>query len=700
MSDMMTVPKSLSHAGRLLLAAIAVVFCPPAIAVGQPTTQAVDPTLVSSGTSEDGRVHLLPNKSSVIVTKVPFKQISVGAPDIADVNPTGPSNLLITGKKPGTTQVIVWDDSDRIQVIDVIVDFYLEELQALLRNTFPDSNIQVIAANSAILLRGRVPSIQVSEQAQMLAKPFSPSVINMLEVAGGQQVMLEVKFAEVSKAATNALGVNFGLTDGIGIAGSNIGQIAPLGLMDLAGRPGLSYPSGGAAAVTLFGKGEVGGTGFITFIRAMRENSLLRVLAEPNLITMSGKEASFLAGGEFPVPTPQTGGGGDEFAAITVDYKEYGVRLKFLPVVLGNGNIHLQVSPEVSDLDYANAITVGGFQIPGIRTRRVSTSIELSDGQSFAVAGLLNDSTFSKKESTPVLGDIPVLGALFRSTRYERKETELVVLVTVHLVAAINPDKVSGLPGERWRHPTEAQLFMFGDLGEQLPPSKREPASARQGFKPAHGAPPAKSPSVVDAPVHEREPEVGPPLMGAPAEPQFDRAVPDAPHSPEGDASPTTEPAARQAKDELAPEVTPSARPQPERGMLEVPVTVRAAPSAQPLTTRTQRGHKSSPVRFIGPPDPTDMVPEERPVETLATTRPAEPSPMVQHEQPVEPQAPEIVETSVAENGPDEAELGAPLLTEANEDALIPLPRPRRYRGAYGFTPAPMEPVASVADDE
>jgi pilus assembly protein CpaC len=240
-------------------------------------------------------------------------------------------------------------------------------------------------------------------------------------------------------------------------------------------------------AINLFGGGQVGGTAFEVFVQALRRNSLLRVLAEPNVIAISGEQASFLAGGEFPVPVPQDGSGGE---TITVDYKQFGVKLNFLPIVLGDGRIRLTVEPEVSDLDYSRSVTFNGFVIPGLTKRTLKTTIELSEGQSFAVAGLLNNRIVASKDVTPLLGDLPVIGALFRSVRYERSETELVVIVTPHLVGPLNPDQVGNLPGEKWTDPTELQLFLDQKIGS-VGGNKGGPAGAERAAADARGHPKA-----------------------------------------------------------------------------------------------------------------------------------------------------------------------------------------------------------------
>jgi len=430
----------------------------------------------------DGKVQLVMNKTTVITTARPYKSVSIGQPEIADVTPVSPTNILVTAKKPGSTQVIVWDDQNRSQVADVHVTMDLDALHAQLKAMFPGASIEVAAMNGALALKGRVPDLQTAEQAVIAAGSYGVKVMNFLEVGGGQQVMLQVRFAEVSRSATSQLGVNFAMSDGIFSLGSNVGQVTPSGFMD--GGPGSLATQSVGSGVTLFGSGQTGAVAFRYFIQALRQNNLLRVLAEPNLIAMSGQEASFMAGGEFPVPVPQSGTGGA--ATITVEYREFGIRLGFVPVVLGDGRIRLKMTPEVSDLDFSTPIVISGSRIPVVNKRKVTTTVELADGQTFAVAGLLNNNIAAAKDVTPGLGDIPVLGALFRSVRYQRKETELVVLVTPKLVAPMNPGQVSKLPGEHWRNPNEAELFINQDIGgEQDVPVERTPDRAPRASRDA-----------------------------------------------------------------------------------------------------------------------------------------------------------------------------------------------------------------------
>lgn len=429
-------------------------------------------TVVSDGIGEDGRLSLMVNKSAVVVTKLPFKTINIANPEIADFNRISDYEILITAKKPGNTQLIIWDVAQGSQTIDVSVSTDIEALRGQLKKILPEATVEATNVNGTIVLKGHVPNTRIGQQAIEVAKPYAENVLNFMEVAGGQQVMLQVRFAEVSRAASSQLGFNTFGTDGHSRFGFNNGPGGdPIGGL-LGGAETTINP-----AVTVFGAGTLGNTAFEYFIQALRRNNLLRVLAEPNLITYSGEPASFLAGGEFPIPVPQTGSGGA--TTITIEYKQFGVRLNFVPIVLGDGKVRLKVEPEVSDLDFTRSVAFQGFVIPSLTTRNLSTTVELSDGQTFAVAGLLNTRVTANKDVTPLLGDIPILGALFRSTRYERNETELVVLVTPYLVDPMNPGQVPALPGEVWRHPTESDLFINRDLGGPAPKPSARPGEVR-----------------------------------------------------------------------------------------------------------------------------------------------------------------------------------------------------------------------------
>jgi pilus assembly protein CpaC len=461
----MTLRRTAPLAGLLaaLLCATAAADAPPSPA--QPTE-----SMVSDGLNAQGILKLTVNKSIVLHTKVLLRRVSVAQPDIADVNLVGPSEMLVLGKKAGATQIILWDDADHSQTIEVMVIADLETLRDQFLRSFPDANVDATAAGNAVILRGRAPSLQVAQQMEKLALGYSQQVVNLLEVSGGQQVVLKVRFAEVSRNLQTNLGFNAFATDGVFTGGINVfSGNSPAGALASTGNT-----SGISSLANLFGSGGIGNTKFELFLQALRVNGLIRDLAEPNLMAMSGQEASFLAGGEIPIPVPQPGSGG---STITIEYKEYGVHLSFLPIVMGDGRIRLKAAPEVSELDYSKAVTISGTSVPGLTERKLQTTVELSEGQTFALAGLLQNNINANKSVTPVLGDLPILGPLFRSVQYQRNETELVVLVTPYLAGGLNPDQIPSVPGEHWRYPTEDEVFLNQDLGGPIPQNDK-PAKA------------------------------------------------------------------------------------------------------------------------------------------------------------------------------------------------------------------------------
>ncbi len=450
-------------------------------------------TAPAAAASASETVRLSVNKSQVINTPRPYKRVNVAQPEIADVNTLGPNSLLLTAKKAGGTQIIWWDENEQSHVLEVVVQVDLQMLQEQLKNLFPDTTVEATSSGNSLILRGRAPDLRTAEQIAQVAAPYATKVLNFLEVSGGQQVMLHVQFAEVSRTVSTSLGANFGFSDGRSFGAMNVGQVNPFGVESGGGISNLTA-SNPNSSVSLFGQAQMGQTTLSYFISALRQNNLMRVLAEPNLVAISGQEASFLAGGDFPVPTVQSGSSGTN--AITVEYREFGVKLNFVPIVLGDGRIRMKISPEVSDVDFSNAVRANGFLIPGRRTRKLSTTIELAEGQTFSVAGLLDNRMTAGSDVTPLLGDLPIIGALFRSVRYQRSETELVVLVTPRLVRALNPDQKPPMPGENWRYPTEAELFWDRDLGGPKTAPTLEPAKgAAPKFQGSYGFVPATAPA-------------------------------------------------------------------------------------------------------------------------------------------------------------------------------------------------------------
>jgi pilus assembly protein CpaC len=449
-------------------------------AVAQPTTAPSDMT--TSDDKPSDVITIEPGKAKKLSFESKIKKANILLPDIADVIPLEPNELLITAKKAGTTQLILWDENDHTQIITVEVSTPVARLQKQLQALFPDSKINVEDANGMITLTGHVRDLQTAAQIELMASPYSAGgkVADLMEISGGQQVMLKVKFAEVSKQAEMELGFNFGGTDNVSAFASNLGQnslgfVPPTaGTATAAGTPTLISVPGGLISDTtagMFGWGEFANVAFTYFVDALEQNSLLRTLAEPNLVTTSGQKATFLAGGQFPYPVPQSSGGG---TSITIQFQPYGVQLDFTPIVLGNGRIRMRVHPDVSELDFSHTVTLDGTTVPGLTERSADTTVELAQGQTFALAGLLQDQISAHNTAFPVLGELPILGALFRSVQYQKNQTELVILVSPVLVHGIDPADVTPVPGEKWRDPNMAQLYLSGDMGgEVIPPPQK-----------------------------------------------------------------------------------------------------------------------------------------------------------------------------------------------------------------------------------
>jgi pilus assembly protein CpaC len=306
-----------------------------------------------------------------------------------------------------------------------------------------------------------------------VAEPFFPKkVINLVEVAGVHQVMIEVRVAEMSRGLLRRLGFNLNASNN---GGKNFGVSL---LNNLTGGTAGGSTSGISEKINAVIGFLSHGASWTFFIDALKEEGLLKVLAEPTLITLSGKQANFLAGGEFPVPVPQSSGAGGQ--TITIEYKSFGVALNFTPTVLSNKKINMHIAPEVSQLDFSNAVTIGGFTIPALTTRRVSTVVELADGQSFAIAGIIQDDVRQVVSKFPILGDVPVLGALFRSSSFQKNESELVIIATPHLVKPVDMAKQT-MPTDQYVEPDDVEFYLYGQReGKGQPSIPPSPAEKRQ----------------------------------------------------------------------------------------------------------------------------------------------------------------------------------------------------------------------------
>ena len=392
--------------------------------------------------ADGSEIDLLVGRSTLLNVGMPIARVSLTVPDVADALVTSPSQLLIHGKQPGTISLFIWDKAGSIKTFEVKVRRDLNTLKEQLRQLFPAEEITVIGSGKDVVLSGTVASKYVVEKAADVAGGYvekKDNVVNLLKQQEGvasNQVMLKVRVAEVSRSAVQELGVSFFAN---GYKSEWFGRTAPPGV------PGPSFDEGKLVFsdfLNLFVFNSKEGLGAV--VKALETKGLFQSLAEPNLIATNGKEASFLAGGEYPYPVVQPGGSGA--ASVTIMFKEFGVRLNFTPTVLGGDLINLKVRPEVSALDFANAIELEGFKIPALSTRRTETEIELRDGQTFAIAGLMNNTLTNSMSKIPGLGDIPILGYLFRSRQYQKNQTELVVMITPQIIRRGQPGVSEGLP--------------------------------------------------------------------------------------------------------------------------------------------------------------------------------------------------------------------------------------------------------------
>jgi pilus assembly protein CpaC len=409
-----------------------------------PATQATPPAQVPASTppaeSEGPQsLHLLVGRSIVISSPARIKRVSLADPNIAEAVVVSPTQVLVNGKAPGGVSLILWDEGDQSQAFEVSVDIDVLGLSQKIHEVFPSEDVHIETSRDVVMLSGKISSAAVADKILEVVKNTTPKVTSLMQVpvAPAGQILLQVHFANVSRTAINQLGFNW-----ISLPGAkNIGtistqQFAPPQLV--TPTAGVTSAIGVSDLLNLFiFRPDIN---LAATIKALQQQNVLEILAEPNLITESGKDASFLAGGEFPIPILQSTSGGG-FAGITIQFKEFGVRLNFTPTLTADGLIHLKVKPEVSSLDFTNALTIQGFLIPALATNRVESEMDLNDGQSFAIAGLMDNRVTEQLEKIPGIGDIPVLGKLFQSHSRTKSKNELLVVVTPRIVHPVPADK-------------------------------------------------------------------------------------------------------------------------------------------------------------------------------------------------------------------------------------------------------------------
>ncbi|WP_323782042.1 type II and III secretion system protein family protein [Leisingera sp.] len=433
--------------------------------------------VVKKGTAS--RLDVPMNRAVVVESEIPFAELSIANPSIADISSLSDRTIYVLGKSPGLTTLTLLDGSGRlITNVDVRVAADVTEFKERLRQILPNEKIEVRTANDGIVLSGTVSSAVRLQRALDLAERYAPErVSNLMSVGGVQQVMLKVRFAEMQRSVSKSLSASLGFNGGTGsgrTGGTNTLNNAPALANSLAGNIPAANENTGAF---LFGF-NAGSVQVSLLLEALEQKGVVRTLAEPNLSALSGQEAKFLAGGEYPVPVAQEDG------VITVDFKPFGIELNFIPRVIDGDLINLELNAAVSAIDPSNSLELSGLTIDAFSRRETSTTVEMRDGESFAIAGLIRDEFLDNSSQLPWLGDVPVLGALFRSADYQREQTELVIIVSAHLVTPTRGEALT-LPTDRVAPPSEKDLFLFGRTSR----SKNGPAAevAKQDFNGSYG---------------------------------------------------------------------------------------------------------------------------------------------------------------------------------------------------------------------
>jgi len=437
-------------------------------------------------------------------------QINIQDPKVLEVKALPHNQLLITGKRVGQTELTIWDSQNQLvrYLARVVVPY--DGLEAKLGSILPGEAIKVSAVGGSIVLHGTVGDAVSAERAKKVAEAhlqgmgLDARVLSFIKVGGRQQVQLRVKIAEVSRTGLREVGVNFfhrsdSRTGGMMAPGTTLGQNTPapdLGQTGNTLQPGgtltptavggvtpspplplLSAPFGNEAFGLLYATSAGATFPLSIAVSLLQQKGLAKVLSEPTLVAFNGQEAKFLSGGEFPVPIPQALG------AISIEYKKYGVQLTFTPEVLSGGSIHLKIGVTVSERDQSGAVSINGTVVPALVSRVSETTVRLKNGQSFAIAGLMQDRIESFSNKIPLLGDLPIIGMAFRRTSFKRSETEMVVLATAHLVQPLNPGEVPPLPGEdELSDPSSFSFFLMGITDAKIPSSRRTAPAGPVGF--------------------------------------------------------------------------------------------------------------------------------------------------------------------------------------------------------------------------
>lgn len=416
-----------------------------------------NPAIIHEISSQSDKVELTTNSSRILTLGKKIPRVQVNNPELLTVTPLSDKDIQISAKKVGITQINLWDEDDNIHTIDVLIYGDVQELEHALKVQFPHSSIRVYRYTESLVLKGFVDQPTHVSQIQRLAEDYAPKIINNIAVGGVQQVLLKVKVMEVSRTKLRRLGVDFAYLGGSSQAVSSVSGLVATATGAIGDT---TVTTTGAIGGQTFQFGVLnGGNPFFGFLSALQQQRIAKILAEPNIVAISGRPAQFNVGGEFPILVPQSLG------TASVEFKPYGTQIDFLPIVLGNGNIRLEVRPRISEIDPARSITLNGNNIPALTVRQVDTAVEMKAGQTFALAGLVQERIESENRGLPYLSDIPVFGVPFRKVEEAINEIELLILVTPELVDAIDPGEVPyGGPGLETVSPTDKGFYFGGHL--------------------------------------------------------------------------------------------------------------------------------------------------------------------------------------------------------------------------------------------
>lgn len=453
--------------------------------------------VVRQVTGPSQREEMTVNTSRILTLDKKIPQAQVNNPDILDITALSPNQIQIFAKKAGVTQVNLWDEKGNVYTVDVIVFGDARELDLLLKSQFPNCSIKVIPIASGVLLSGYVDQQEHVSRIIQIAEEYYPRVINNLTLGGVHEVLLHVKVMEVSRTKLRSLGF-----DWTQISGQNVIRSSVSGLISAASA---ANPAAGTAATAVTSGGETfffsvfdGNDAFFGVLDALRQDNLMKVLAEPTLVTVSGRPAFFQVGGEFPIIVPQSLG------TVSIEYKRYGTQVDFVPIVLGNGRIRLEVRPRVSEIDSSRSVVINSTTVPGLRVREVDTGVEMQAGQTLAIAGLVETRVEAQRRGLPILSDVPYIGSAFRRVAERNNDVELLILVTPELVDAMDANEVPPCgPGTMTASPSDWELYMKGyiEVPRCCDPSSPDGANASpnsgqpmQAPSPAEGANSARSP--------------------------------------------------------------------------------------------------------------------------------------------------------------------------------------------------------------